>query len=97
MDRATEAVVVDVFLQPRTPGHRPPTKGPTLSLVLSHALSSTSLRLTPRRDVTHDAVRVRLKDATLARLLARPGPWRLEARLDDRVLGETRLLAARTV
>ena len=68
----TDSVVVDVFLRPRTAGRRPPRPGPTLSVVLSHAASSTSLRLTPQHDVRSDAVRVRWTDATIARLLSKP-------------------------
>ena len=54
--------------------------------MLSHAACSTTLRLTPVRDVRGDAVRKRLKDDTLARVLAHPGTGRLEARLDGRAL-----------
>jgi len=84
---------VDVFLRPRGTG-RPPRPGPTLALVLSHAASNTTLRLTPRHDVRADAVRVPLKDATLARILARPGAWRLEARMEGHPVGWTRLAVA---
>jgi hypothetical protein len=85
-------VSVDVFL--RAADGPCPGPGPTLGLVLSHAASSRSLRLTPVRDVQGDAVRTRLKDATLARVLERPGTWRLEARLDGRAIAEHHLEVA---
>lgn len=86
----TRAITVDVFLRAKRP-RRPASTGPTMALVLSHAASSTTLRLTPVRDVRGDAVRTRLKDATLTRVLARPGTWRLEARLDGRAIAERRM------
>ena len=85
------AVSVDVFLRTKTSARRPPGPGPTLGLVLSHVASNTTLRLTPVRDVHGDAVRKRLKDETLARILEHPGTWRLEARLDGRALADQRL------
>ena len=84
-------VSVDVFLRAKPGQPRPPGPGPTLVLVLSQNASNTTLRLTPVRDVRGDAVRTRLKDDTLARVLARPGTWRLEARLDGRAVAEHRL------
>lgn len=86
----TNAISVDVFLRAKN-AHRPPGPGPTMALVLSHASSNTTLRLTPVRDVRGDAVRTRLKDGTLARVLERPGTWRIQARLDGRALAEQRL------
>ena len=61
----------------------------SLSLVLTH--SERTLRLRPRRDVRDDAIRVRLRDATLRRLLAVPGTWRLLARLDGRLVAQADL------
>lgn len=87
----THALSVDVFLHAKGAPPRPPRPGPTLALVLSHAASNTTLRLTPVRDVVGDAVRTRLKEGTLARVLAHPGTWRILARLDGRPVVESRL------
>jgi hypothetical protein len=87
----TQSVVVDVFLRGRRPRRRPPRPGPTLAVVLSHAGSSLTLRLRPRHDVREDAVRIRLTDETLSRLLGAPGTWRLAAHLGGRLVSETAL------
>lgn len=88
------SVAVDLFLRAGGACRRPPRPGPTLSLVLSHAASNLTLRLTPRRDVRDDAVRIRFRDETLARLLARAGTWRLVARLDGQRVGEASIEVA---
>jgi hypothetical protein len=87
---------VDVLLSPR-PGATPlpaPSPGPTLALVLSNPSVSRSVRLTPRRDVREDAVRFHLRPDTLAAMEAHPGPWRVQARLDGRLVAEARLARA---
>jgi hypothetical protein len=84
---------VDLFLTPR-PCHRPmppPPEGGTLAVVLSSSSESRTVRLPPVRGVREDAVRIRLSDATVREVLSRPGRWRVQARLDGRLVGQTTL------
>jgi hypothetical protein len=79
------SVTIDVFLAAPPPR---PVPGPTVSVALSHAGSSRTVRLAPRRDVRDDAVRWRLSPETVAALLAAPGRWRLQTRVDGRLADE---------
>jgi hypothetical protein len=84
---------IDLFLRPRG-GYVPrvaPSPGPSLSVVLSCSHASRSIRLPTRHDVREDAVRVRLSDTTLRELASHPGTWRAQARLDGRLVAETRV------
>ncbi len=92
-----DALSLDLFFRAKGRPARPPAPGPTLLLVLSHAASSRSIRLTPRRGIRQDAVRTRVREATLGRLLERPGRWRAQALLDGRLVAEAPLEVAREV
>ncbi len=84
-------VSVDVFLAAPAGARRPPRPGPTLLVVFSHAARSRSVRLTPVRDLAQDAARVAVRDETRALLERTPGRWRVQARLDGRLVAESRL------
>ncbi len=90
----TSNLTVDVFLDQYDPYRRRPRPGPTLAVVLSQGASNRSIRLTPHHDVQGDAVRIPVKDATLARILECPGSWRLQATVDGNLVGEARLAVA---
>jgi hypothetical protein len=87
---------VDLFLEPRRGGAAlaPPSPGPTLSVVLSSASASRTIRLPPVHDVRGGAVRVPLGDAARRALEEHAGPWRAQARLGGRLVAEQKLLAA---
>ena len=61
---------------------------PPLVVVLSHAGSSRTVRLSPIRDWAGAAARARVQGASLATLLAAPGRWRVHVRADDAVLAD---------
>lgn len=84
----TESLAIDLFLSGRYGFALPtaPRWGSTLTLSLSHAGSSRTVRLTPVRNVRSDAVRVPLKDTSLDQVIDRAGTWRVTARLGDRVV-----------
>ncbi len=83
---STERLTLDVFLSGRygmaTP--RRPANAPTLHLAFSSAGSNQTIRLRPVKDITDNAIRVPVSEDTLARLLERPGAWRLHVRLGER-------------
>jgi hypothetical protein len=83
-----ESLLIDVFLSGRYGLRCPkrPQQGPTLHLAWSNASSSQTIRQRAVPDVHDTAIRVAVKPDTLQKLLARPGPWRLHARLGDRPL-----------
>jgi len=84
--REDETLTIDLFLKGRY-GMRPvspPRRGPTLVLACSNAASNRTVRITPIRNVRHDAVRVHVKPSTLHRLREHPGRWRIQATLGDR-------------
>lgn len=84
-------VNLDVFLAPSTGCPRPSRQGPTLSVLLSSARESRTVRLTPVKDVRQDAIRVRLSESTLALLRAHPGRWRATVALDGAPVAEALL------
>lgn len=98
LDAHDDGLLVDVFLKGRY-GIRSvaaPKRGPTLHVTLSNAAANRTIRLTPIRDIRHDAVRVLVKPATLRRLRAHPGRWRLLATLGDRRVALATLTVAST-
>jgi hypothetical protein len=92
---AAGSVRVNVFLRDRRLDvpTAPPSPGATLAVVLTHA--SRTVRLPPVRALRTDAASVRLGDDARRALLARPGPWRVQARLDGCVVATTTLPVVR--
>ena len=83
---STERLTLDVFLSGRygMAAPRRPANAPTLHLAFSSPGSNQTIRMRPIKEVTDNAIRVPVSDETLARLLRRPGGWRLHVRLGER-------------
>jgi hypothetical protein len=84
--RGAASLTLDVFLGGRygIAAPRRPRRAPTLHVTFSHAASNRTLRLRPMKHVRDSAVRIRVREETLARLLERPGRWRVHVRLGPR-------------
>ncbi len=82
----TERLTLDLFLKGRygMDCSKRPQRAPTLHLAFSSPGSNQTIRLRPLKDVTDNAIRIPVRNETLAKLLAQPGPWRLHVRLGER-------------
>ena len=82
----TGKLTLDVFLSGRYGMARPrhPNQAPTLHMAFSSAGSNQTIRLRPIPHVTDSAIRVPVSGETLARLIEKPGRWRLHLRLGER-------------
>ncbi len=84
----SDRLAVDIFLSGRYGMSCPrrPHRGLSLHITASNASASRTVRLTPVKDVSSDAVRVMVKPETLARLKKHAGRWRFQVALDDRTI-----------
>jgi hypothetical protein len=91
---ADRSLSIDVVTSGRYGMARPhaPARGPDLKITCSNAAANRTLRLTPVRGMEGSAVRIQVKDDTLARLRAHPGHWRVQAELGDRRLAVADLM-----